>query len=542
MRTHPVLQRIMHTMVLVMVIGFLAACGGGGDGAPPAPPTIQTTALPPADVGLSYSSALTAGGAGPFTWTKTGGALPAGLNLAPDGTISGTPTSPGPSSFQVEVSGPGGKDTETVSMTVLDKTHLASVNSDEVQESGGESGNGFIPPFRRSLGPGINNTGRFVVFDSSATNLGGTNSMRHVYLRDREAGETLLMSKSSDGVQGNNDSHVAVVSDDGRFVVFDSFASNLINSDTNQSRDVFLRDRQTETTVRISQTAQGAQGTCPNGSGEECNSFGPSINADGNLIVFGSLSRLVPEDINAAPLAADIYLYNRSANSLELVTKGLGGAAANGASGSPRISADGRYVVFASLANNLVAGDPDGGTINDDVFVYNVASKQITKISVTSNPAVAADGSSQNPTISGDGSRIAFSSVATNLVSGDTGTRDVFVVDWNGAPAPTNFRRLGGNAESDLPSLSRNGNFLAMQSLATDPPLNGNGVQQIFSVVIDASVKPASISGVGQMGNGESQFPAISGDGRFITYYSAASNLVTPDNNPGFDTFVSQRP
>jgi Tol biopolymer transport system component len=378
--------------------------------------------------------------------------------------------------------------------------------------------------------------------------MGATNGMRHIFLRDRQNGNTELISQSSStggaaGAQADDGSHVAVVSDDGRFVAFDSFASNLANGDSNQSRDVFLRDRQTGATVRISQTLQGTDGTCPNGQGEPCNSFDPSISADGNLIVFGTFATLVAGDLNTGLESADIYLFNRSANTLELVTRGVGGVAANGGSGSPHLSADGRFVVFSSKANNLVANDPDLTTLIDDVFAYNVASKQITKISVTPDPAVAADGASQNPTISGDGSRIAFSSHATNLGTGDSGIRDVFIVDWNGTSAPTNLRRIGGNADSDSPSLSRNGSFLALHSLATDPPLNGNGVQQIYAVVIGASVQPASINSAGQMGNGESRFPAISGDGRFIAYYSAASDLVTPDNNGNaFDAFVSQRP
>ncbi|CAI4034136.1 hypothetical protein DNFV4_04580 [Nitrospira tepida] len=543
MSSQRTLQRIAHAMVVMSVLGFLTACGGGGD-SPLAPPNINSNPLPLADVNQPYSADLTATGSGPFTWTVTG--LPQGITVDPaTGKLTGPATQPGQFNLAIEVKGPGGTDTENLSMTVLDKTHLASVNSDEVQATGGDSGNGFVAPFQRSLDPGISNTGRFVVFDSAATNLGGTNGRRHVYLRDREIGETQLISKKSDGTQGNNDSHVAVVSDDGRFVAFDSFASNLIDGDSNQARDIFLHDRQTGTTVRISQTPQGTEGGCPLGVGENCNSFDPSMSADGNLIAFGTFATLLPEDLNTS--TPDIYVLNKSANTLELATKGVGGMAANGGSGSPQISADGRFVVFSSVANNLVANDPDLTTLIDDVFAYNVASKQITKISVTPDPAVAADGASQNPTISNNGSRIAFSSVATNLGTGDSGIRDVFIVDWNGTSAPTNFRRIGGNAESDSPSLSRDGNFLALHSLATDlpivPPISTNGQQQIYVLQIGTSIKPASVNSAGQMGNGESRFPAISGDGRFIAYYSAASDLVTPDSNGNaFDAFVSQRP
>lgn len=193
--------RIIHTVAALSVIGLLTACGGGDDGAPPVPPTIQTTLLQPADVGLGYSATLSAAGTGPFTWTRTSGALPAGLNLATDGTVSGTPTSPGPSSFQVEVTGPGGKDGPTnVQLLVRDKVYPASVNSSGAQ---GNGDSGFsLPPSRIGGTPSFSRDGGYVAFESLASNLvpNDTNALRDIFVHDRQTGLTARVSVATGGL------------------------------------------------------------------------------------------------------------------------------------------------------------------------------------------------------------------------------------------------------------------------------------------------------------------------------------------------------
>ncbi len=549
------LGRVIHGLAIAVLMGLAAACGGGGDGGgggtPPPPP------LPPIVTGTSFffdvgqpvppDTKLSATGAGPFTWSSA--PLPAGLALSNEGVISGTPTTPGQSTVTVTATGPGGTDDEDIVIGVLARIQRVSQNADGVGGNAG-SGDGVIPPLPRSIDPGVSGDGRYVVFDSAATNLGATNNMRHVYLRDRLTGVVELISVSTQGAEGNGDSHVAVVSDDGRFVAFDSFASNLVNNDSNNSRDIFLRDRQAKTTVRISENPLDGTSLCPNGQTEPCNSFDPSMSADGNIIAFGSLATLTSEDTHISPgsnlnqLEADIYVYNRTAKTLKFVTKGINGQPASGGSGSPAVSANGQFVAFSSTAGNLVPNDPDPTNSVDDIFVYSIGADQLAKVSVTADPLVAANGVSQNPSISQDGSRVAFSSTASNLIAGDPGaTRDVFVVDWQTNPG-NYVVRVGGDADTDVPSLSRNGQLIAVQSLATNPGgtvLNNGGQQQIYVVEIGQSIKLASVNAGGGPGNGESRFPAISGDGRFIVFYSNASDLVSGDSATS-DAFIVQRP
>lgn len=532
-------RSVFSEVALVTMIGTLAACGGGGSDSPPAPPSISTSALPIADVNQSYDATLTAGGSGPFTWSATG--MPQGLSLDPQtGKVTGAPTQTGTFNLKVEAKGPGGTDTEDVVLTISDKTILISVNSNEVQAAGGDSGNGFRDINglqRRSSFPALSKDARFVAFDSAATNLGAANGKRHIFLRDRQKGETELVSKTTSGVEANDDAHVAAVSDDGRFVAWDSYASNLVPNDSQDiTRDVFLRDRQLGTTIRLSENPNDGTRPCPNGVGEPCNSFGPTMSADGNLIVLGSFAKLVPEDQNAD--FSDLYLYQRDTKTLKLITKGIGGAPANGSSGSQNISADGRFVVFQSQATNLAANDTDPTPQVDDVFVYNIATGAITKISVVEgNVSTLPDGSSQNPTISENGSRIVFSSVATNLVGSDGNSiRDIFIVSWNGVDgaAPTNFLRVADVDDADSPSVSRDGQFLTFHRGAI-------GDRKVFVMKVGTAPTVASLNSAGfDPANGDSRFPRISGDGRFIAFYSDAAGLVSPDNN-GFDAFLTQR-
>lgn len=533
-------KSIFSEVALITVIGTLTACGGGGD-SPPAPPSISTSSLPIADVNQPYDATFTASGSGPFTWSVTGG--PQGLSVdAQTGKLTGAPTQVGTFNLNVEAKGPGGTDTEVVVLTIADKTLLVSVNSNEIQAAGGDSGNGFRDiggvNQRRSSFPAVSRDARFVVFDSAATNLGAVNGIRHIFLRDRQKGETELISKTTSGVEANDDAHVAAVSDDGRFVAWDSYASNLVPTDTPDiTRDVFLRDRQSGTTIRLSENPNDGTRPCPKGVGEPCNSFGPTMSADGNLIVLGSFAKLLPEDQNND--FSDLYLYRRDTKTLTLITKGLGGAPANGSSGSQNISADGRFVVFQSQATNLAANDSDPTPGVDDIFVYNIATGVITKISmVEGDPSGIPDGSSQNPTISENGSRIVFSSVATNLVASDgDGIRDIFIVSWNGidGAAPTNFLRVAdGVNDADGPSVSRDGQYLTFHRGAS-------GDRKVFVMKVGTAPMVASLNSSGfDPANGDSRFPRISGDGRFIAFYSDAVGLVSPDSN-GFDAFLTQR-
>ena len=208
-----------------------------------------------------------------------------------------------------------------------------------------------------SEGPSISAHGRFVAFYSSAANLVGsdTNGARDVFVRDRKTGKTTRVSVNSHGAQANGESFAAPISADGRFVAFLSSASNLVGGDTNGARDVFVRDRKAGKTRRVSVDSHGAQG---NGD-----SFIPSISADGRFVAFYSdAANLVAGDGNAA---GDGFVRDRKAGRTKRVSVASHGTQGNDTSFPPSISADGRFVAFTSLANNLVAGDTNGAS---DIF------------------------------------------------------------------------------------------------------------------------------------------------------------------------------
>ena len=206
----------------------------------------------------------------------------------------------------------------------------------------------------------ISADGRFVAFDSAASNLvpGDTNGHEDVFVHDRQTGQTTRVSVASDGTQGNDLSDYPSISGDRRFVAFESFASNLVPGDTNGYEDVFVHDRQTGQTSRVSVASDGTQG---NSTSED-----PSIGGDGRFVAFEShASNLVPGDSNGS---LDIFVHDRQTGLTTRVSVASDGTQSDSYSRDPSISADGRFVAFQSQATNLVAGDTNDVT---DVFVHD---------------------------------------------------------------------------------------------------------------------------------------------------------------------------
>jgi Tol biopolymer transport system component len=272
--------------------------------------------------------------------------------------------------------------------------------------------------------PAISADGRFVAFSSHASDLvpGDTNNRADVFVHDRQTGTTERVSVASDGSEADDGSYRVSVSADGRFVGFDSDASNLVDDDTNNTWDAFVHDRQTGTTERVSLASDG--------SGGNSGSYRPSLSADGHLVAFTSYaSDLVPGDTNDD---GDVFVYDRQAGTTERVSLASDGTEGNDASFDQLISADGRYVTFESLAHNLVSGN----TFGTDIFVHDRHTGWTTLVSVASD-GTAANSTSNSPSISADGSVVAFGSLATNLAAGDTnGARDMFVheLDFSASP------------------------------------------------------------------------------------------------------------
>jgi Tol biopolymer transport system component len=282
------------------------------------------------------------------------------------------------------------------------KTELVSVAAD------GAPGNAD------SYSPALSADGRFVSFVSEANNLvpGDTNGRDDLFVRDRQSGKTELVSVTPSGAPAGGQGRA--ISADGRFVAFASWANNLVPGDTNESNDIFVRDRQSGTTELVSVTVSSAPANN--------HSSIPAISADGRFVAFISWAdNLVPGDTNGT---YDVFVRDRQMGKTELVSIGISGVPANNWSGPPAISADGRFVAFQSLARNLVPENVGGG-----LYVY-VRDRQSGKTELVSVTASGAPTDSRDPVISGDGRFVAFESGANNLVPGDTNGRvDVFVAE-----------------------------------------------------------------------------------------------------------------
>lgn len=335
----------------------------------------------------------------------------------------------------------------------------------------------------------MSRNGRWVAFTSMASDLvpGGSNGMQHVFVRDRcvENGtpvplctaSTERVSVSSTGALalGNSTGNTAV-SDDGRYVVFESEASNLVPGDTNGVVDVFVRDRVAGTTERVSVSARGKQGNGASRAG--------SISADGRFVGFDSVAtNLVPGDTNAQ---GDVFVRDRLRGATERVSVGPGGVEANSATVNVRLSADGRFAAFQGLATNIAAGAGNGYS---QIFVRDRLNDTTDLASTNANGQLGTSGDSYNPMISSDGRYVTFVSTASNLVPGDLGTNyDTFVHD-----------RVTGITE--------------MVSV------DSSGAQGLF-------------------GNGDSTCIPSVADGGVVAFWSTAANLAPPDGNAAGDIFV----
>jgi len=262
-------------------------------------------------------------------------------------------------------------------------------------------------------------------------------------VHDLQSGATELVSVTSSGAHSNGWSGVAALSDDARYVAFESLATNLVPGDTNNSEDVFVHDRVSGATTRVSVGPGGAQGNDF--------SYSAAISADGRYVVFTSdATNLVPGDTNNA---ADVFAHDRTTGATTRLSTNSGGAQAGGASRLPSISSDGRFVAFQSAANNLVAGDTN---ICDDVFVRDMATGAVTRVSVSAAGAQG-NASGGSARLSFDGRFIAFQSFASNLVANDTTAMpDIFVRD-RGAAQPIVYCTAGTTSSGCVPSISGSG-------------------------------------------------------------------------------------
>jgi Tol biopolymer transport system component len=396
--------------------------------------------------------------------------------------------------------------------------------------SDGTQGNAF------SSGPHLSGNGRYVAFCSSANNLvpGDTNGHCDVFVRDCDTNITTLASISNNGTQGNGDSYSRQMSDDGRYVTFQSLASNFVLNDTNYCADIFIRDRQTNTTTLVSVSDNG---TLANATSYDC-----SLSGDGRYVAFSSdASNLVPNDTNGA---LDIFVRDCQTNTTTIVSVANNGTQGNSNSFHANITPDGRYVTFTSYASNLVPNDTNG---ESDVFVHDRQTNTTTRVS-TAYDGTQSNNDSTASNMSSDGRYVTFSSTASNLIPNFSNyTLNVYIKDRQlNTTIIVSISDNGtqGNGANWEPVISGDGRYIAFRSLASNlVPNDTNSQSDIFiKDRLTNSITIVSVSDNSTQGNGNSAIPSINSDGQYVAFWSDANNLVPNDTNGVADVFAAANP
>ncbi len=348
---------------------------------------------------------------------------------------------------------------------------------------------------------------------------------------------TTCVSADPDGASANGESFHPALSADGRFVSFTSAATNLVAADTNGVQDIFVHDRVTRITTRVSVASNGTQ----------ANIFGSdhaSLSADGRFVAFeAAATNLVPGDTNGQ---IDVFVHDRETGTTTRASVASDGTQGNRPSIAPAISADGRFVAFASGATNLASPCSSAGGI----FVRDRLAATATCISVGSDGTPGNNGGAE-PALSANGRFVAFTSNSTNLVDGCGGglplmKTDIFVHDRVTATTTCESRAADGrpgNSISGSPALSADGRFVAFGSESTN--LASPCTQGFHIFVRDrltGTTTCASVAPDGTQGNAGTVKVTLTanGDSRLVAFPSAATNLIRGDTNGSADIFVAR--
>ncbi len=341
------------------------------------------------------------------------------------------------------------------------------------------------------------------------------------------------VSISTTGVQTNGQSIFSCVSGDGRYVGFQSQATNLVPGDVGGFTDIFVRDTVDNVTTRVSVDSFGNEA---NGASTGCD-----ISADGRYVVFTSgASNLVSGDTNGV---SDIFMHDRDIGKTTRVSVNSAGVQGDAASSGATMSKNGGFVAFASYATNLVSGDTLGYR---DIFVRDQTTGSVVRVSVDSAGNQAQDDSSE-PAISGGGKFVAFTSSAPNLVPGDSNNvDDIFVHDLDNLTtirASVSTSGKQADAGSARPSMSAEGDAVAFMSYS-DLLVAGdtNGLNDVFVRELNSGTTTrVSVSSTGAQGFQPHEGPEISSSGRYVTFYSASETLVSGDLPSTVDVFLHDR-
>jgi len=385
--------------------------------------------------------------------------------------------------------------------------------------------------------PSISADGKLIVFESFATDLIAdrpTNGNANIFVFDTTTGETTLITRGPAGMGGDDVSMSASISADGKWVAFMSLSTDLIaGQPTNGERNIFLYDMSTGITTLVTAGEHDA-------GGDE-SSNGPSLSADGTLIVFESYATDLI-DGSTTNGESNIFVYDRTADEISLITTGTHGNGGEWYSYSPSISADGRWVAFHSIATDLIAGFPTNDNIN--IFVYDLLDEEMMLVTKGSS-GDGGDSWSWSPTISDDGRYIAYDSFSSDLVGGLTTsglnvfrydrTEDTTTLISSGAAG------TGGNGQSRRTSISADGTRVIYISKATDlttgPAANGKDNVFLYDVITQTTtLVTGGAAGVG--GNANTVFTEISADGDQVLFCSGATDLIAGKTTKSYNVFL----
>jgi Tol biopolymer transport system component len=299
-------------------------------------------------------------------------------------------------------------------------------------------------PNGASIRPSLSSDGRLIAYESIAGNIvtNDSNGVSDIFVYDMQSNTTTRISISTNGTQANGMSLNATISADGRYVAFESAATNLISGDTNGVNDIFVRDMLLSTTIRVSVDSSGIQGNFA--------SHRPRLSGTGQFVVFSSdATNLVFLDSNGWE---DVFVHDQVSGNTARASVDSSDFDGNGPSIDGSISDDGRFVAFTSYASNLVVGDTNSA---GDVFLRDRVAGTTQRISLSS-AGVQGNNVSMASMVAPNGSITVFSSLANNLVGGDSNNvEDVFVRDLT--PASTPYCTAKVNSLGCTPSLRSEG-------------------------------------------------------------------------------------
>jgi Tol biopolymer transport system component len=401
----------------------------------------------------------------------------------------------------------------------------AAQQATRVVEPNGAEGNGPV------YFAATSSNGRWVVFSSDATNLvpNDTNGKTDVFRLDRQTGEIRRVSVNDDGVQADGRSFASGVSKDGRLVLFWSHASNLVANDTNAQPDVFIYDTVLHTPTRLSNALYGYQA-------DGASRF-PTMSEDGRWVAFVSTAwNIVDGDNNDLQ---DVFLLDRRTGLTTRIGQPAFGET-NDDSGGAEITPNGRYVAFETRASNLVAGDTNGRI---DGFVVDVARNTTTCVSVNDD-GIIGNAESRSPIVSSNGRWVSFSSLATNLVAGDTNaTSDSFIRDMRrGTIRRISVRNDGVQADggSDRGVFDASSRYVAFSSIASNLVTGQTDTNNVLDVYVHdlSRGRMVRVSRAHDGGEPNAWSGPVAFAGRTLFLSSPASNFVPNDTNGAEDIFA----